>query len=76
MRQLLEREAELQELANCEDTVIERAASSEDALRREISRLEAENAELGEEVRECRRRLRVEGISLLYDEATEIQGII
>jgi hypothetical protein len=45
-------------------------------LKGEITRLEAENGELQEELREFKKRVRVEGISLLYDEATEIQGII
>jgi uncharacterized protein (UPF0335 family) len=41
-----------------------------------MNRLEQENSEMQEELRECHKRLQSEGMSLLYDEAAEIQGII
>ena len=64
------------ELGACEQDAIQIASDAEITLKREISQLEHEKSELREKVREYHKRLESEGISLQYEEATELQDII
>ena len=63
-------------MTNCEEDVIQFASETEITLKGEIEQLEKEKNDLKDSIQFYQQRVHNEGISLHYDEATEIKGII
>ena len=64
------KEKELTQLTYCEEDVMQIASQTELNLRQEIQTLQRQKSQLKQNIRQYKKRLENEGISLQYDEAS------